>query len=376
MAVYNQSLLSPDALYLQPKSYDARADRKWFGDILSQGILNATDYAITYSGGTLVLNYAAGIAYIFGGNIADQGMYRQFISAGSTITCPAADGTNPRIDTIILRIMDTAADGSGFSESRIECVPGTATAGATLANLNGKNPLTSLGEASKSFIVLAYVLVPAGATVLTNTATNVRDARTRAVVGAGSAISQIILPYRKNTAKQVVNTVAETDLLNGEITIGANVLGPNSILRLTAFGDWINNTGGPLIPPQFKLKLGGTSLFDTGQLGAIFSTSANRFGWKLVALIQNLTATSQSCSFLLDGVMGNGVGASAIAFINGRGAYNAWVSAGGFGLVNGNAVATAAKDTTTALALVLSVINGSANALYDTTLTAALVEII
>lgn len=187
MAVYNQSLLSPDPLYLQPKSYDARSDRKWFADIMGPGVLNAADFAITYSGGTLVLNYAAGIAYVLGGNIADQGMYRQFVSAGSTVTCPAADPTNPRIDTIILRVMDNAADASGFNEARIECVPGTPTAGATLVNLNGKNPLTALGEASKSFTVLAYILVPAGATVLTNTATNVKDARTRSSVGGGTS---------------------------------------------------------------------------------------------------------------------------------------------------------------------------------------------
>lgn len=187
MAVYNQTVLTPDPLYLQPKSYDARADRKWFSDIASPGVLSPIDYAVTVPGSPvgLTLNVAAGVAWILGGNIADQGLYRQYIAAATTVIAPAAHASLPRIDTVILRIMDTAADASGFSEPRIEVVPGTATSGATLANLNGKNPLTALGEASKSFIVLAYVLVPGAATVFTNTATNVLDGRTRARLGSG-----------------------------------------------------------------------------------------------------------------------------------------------------------------------------------------------
>jgi hypothetical protein len=59
--------------------------------------------------------------------------------------------------------MDDASDGSGFSEARIEVVPGTATAGATFANRNGAASLNALGEISDSLMLLADVLVPAAA---------------------------------------------------------------------------------------------------------------------------------------------------------------------------------------------------------------------
>lgn len=184
---YNGVDLAIDPLYLQPKSYDARADRKWFADLISAGVVSAGDFNVTYSGGTLVLNVAPGVAYILGGNIADQGMYRQYVSAQVQVTCPAADGSNPRIDTVILRVFDNAADASTLNKTRAEVVPGTATAGATLANLNGKANLAAMTDASQSYIILAYILVPTAAVVLTNTATNVLDVRKLARVGSGVA---------------------------------------------------------------------------------------------------------------------------------------------------------------------------------------------
>src|SRR5580765_1939123 len=126
---YVQQILSPDPLYLQPKSYDARADRKWFGDIISAGVVGSGDYAVTAVSGNMVITVAAGVAYILGQNIADQGMYRQYVPSASTLTVTNNASGNPRIDTVILRALDTAADSSTFSECRIEIVPGTPTSG-------------------------------------------------------------------------------------------------------------------------------------------------------------------------------------------------------------------------------------------------------
>jgi len=184
MAVYTQNILSPDPLYLQPKSYDARSDRKWFQDLASPGVVGSGDFLVTATLGNMVINYAAGIAWILGQNIADQGMYREYIVSAGSITVPGNASGNPRVDTVILRVMDNAADASTFNECRIEVVPGTPTVGATLANLSGIANLTTLGEASKSVLLLGYVLVPNGATVLT-TAGNIRDARVRAFIGLG-----------------------------------------------------------------------------------------------------------------------------------------------------------------------------------------------
>lgn len=188
--------------------------------------------------------------------------------------------------------------------------------------------------------------------------------------------------YRKTTAKTVNNTVAETDLLNGEITIGAGVMGANSVLRLTATGDGVFN--GNITSPQWKLKLGATTLIDTGAL-SWQTMGTNRLGWKLVVEIFNLGATnSQWINFLLKGsadYLGNGTFTNSrpTGFVTGEGAYSAWGNVTGstkgalYEAEGGNA---GAVDMTGAQSLVFSVINGFAGVSYETKLYGAVVEII
>lgn len=187
---YTQAVLTPDPLYLQPKAYDARSDRKWFSDIISPGVIGSGDYAVTATAGNMNISIAAGVAYILGQNVPDQGTYRQYTTAATVLTVGANASGNPRIDTVILRVMDNAADSSTFNEARVEIVPGAPTAGATLANLNGKANLATLTDSSKSVLALAFILVPNGATVLT-TATSLKDARVRASVGSGGAFGGV-----------------------------------------------------------------------------------------------------------------------------------------------------------------------------------------
>lgn len=189
MPAYNNYTYANAPLYLQSKSYDAKSDRKVLADVASAGVVGANDMLVTVPGtpSGLTLNVAGGVIYVLGGNVADQGMYRLYDPTTRTITCPAADATNPRIDTIIMRVYDNAVDVSGYNEARVEVIPGTPTGGATLGNLNGKATLASITGVSLSYFVLAYVLVPATATVFTNSVTNVSDVRTRATVGSGSA---------------------------------------------------------------------------------------------------------------------------------------------------------------------------------------------
>jgi hypothetical protein len=93
--------------------------------------------------------------------------------------------------------------------------------------------------------------------------------------------------YRKTTSKQVVNTVTETDLLHGEITIAAGLMGTNGVLRFTAWGDQINNSGATQSTPRLKLKLGATTLLDTNVVAAVWSTNAARWGWRITVEIIN-----------------------------------------------------------------------------------------
>lgn len=81
----------------------------------------------------------------------------------------AADATNPRLDQVILEVLDNQHDGSGNSKARVRVVAGTPTSGATLANRSGAAALPS------SAIRLADVLVAAADTSITNA--EIRDRR-------------------------------------------------------------------------------------------------------------------------------------------------------------------------------------------------------
>jgi hypothetical protein len=184
--------------------------------------------------------------------------------------------------------------------------------------------------------------------------------------------------YKKNTAKQVVNTVAETDLLNGEVTVGAGAIGANGTLRLTAWGDWTNGSGAAIAPPRFKLVLGGVTLLDSSAMGLVMSSAGGtRFAWNARATIQNLGAANSQWSALnLQGGSGNGVGSAVTGPAAGEGLYQAIISAGGFGWLTLDLGGASAIDTSVAKALQLTVINGAANANVDVTLKGALVEIL
>jgi hypothetical protein len=71
----------------------------------------------------------------------------------------AAGATNPRVDTVVVRIKDKAEEGAG-EEALIEALKGTETSEATLANLDG------IASVPNGCYVLAYVLVPAKATTI------------------------------------------------------------------------------------------------------------------------------------------------------------------------------------------------------------------
>jgi hypothetical protein len=163
MAVYNQVIVSPGAVYLDDGIYTAQDDRRHLKESGGVGIATyPTGYGVTAVSGMSV-TIDQGTAYILAGNVTDGGSFRVRSSASRQVTVPNAHATLPRLDQIVLRVMDDASDGSGFSEARIEVVPGTATAGATFANRNGAASLNALGEISDSLMLLADVLVPAAA---------------------------------------------------------------------------------------------------------------------------------------------------------------------------------------------------------------------
>ena len=190
--------------------------------------------------------------------------------------------------------------------------------------------------------------------------------------------------FKKNVAKQVVNTITETDLLNGEFTVGAGVLGTNGLLRLTVEGDSVQNSGATQsYAPRFKAKLGGNLLLDTGALGvgnADFPANASRKGWKFVVEIQALDAANVWVS--LDGKFNTIVTLSGFAWrmnslATGEGN---WYFLGSTGvnhtIVHVNGGRPVPIDLTIANLLEFSTILPAANAGLDVTLRKAVVEIL
>lgn len=188
--------------------------------------------------------------------------------------------------------------------------------------------------------------------------------------------------YRKTTAKAVTNTTAETDLLNSEITIPSNTMGTTNLLRLTAWGDWVQNSGASTDLPRLKVKLGSSVLLDTGVSGqAWVAASASRWGWRIVVEILETGATN-SQSVTIDGSIAHlspspGAAVQGHAFTTGEGSTTIFGSVSSVPL---RAVylgwSSGAVDTTVSNALALTVINPTATATCETKLYGALVEII
>jgi len=191
----NVTLQKPN--YLATGNWTPQDDRKWFSDMVSPGVVGAGDFLVSFVSG-LTVQVAAGTAYIKGQNVADQGTYRQYEATSHNINV-GAGGANPRLDQIILRVLDQDHDTSGSYLGVIEVIPGTPTAGATLANRSGAADLTTLSNGSKNVLLLADVLVGAGAGSISAGA--IGDKRVRATM-----FGNIIVPrVRANrTANQSI----------------------------------------------------------------------------------------------------------------------------------------------------------------------------
>lgn len=334
--------------------------RMYGGLISSEGIATSTDLAVSQrgAGANMSVDVAAGQAYIRDDHTGGGGYYTAAWTAVENVAIPAAHATLPRIDRVCVRVRDNYyADGA--NDITLYVVQGTATSGATLTNLTG------VGTVPGSSLLLANVLVDAAASsIVTAKIQNVASA----FVTAGRTT------YRKTTAKLVNTSTTETDLLNSEITVGAGVLGTDRVLRLTAWGDWKHNTGGfDTTLPRFKLKLGGTTLFDSGAPGGgnLAADSSTRYPWRVRAEIANLASAAAQMVEAEGAIQYSFNGPPSGAITTGEGTWYGLGSSGG-GFMGYN---TGTVDTTVAAALVLSVILPVSNANEEIVLKGALVVI-
>lgn len=183
---------------------------------------------------------------------------------------------------------------------------------------------------------------------------------------------------RKTTAKTVNTTTAATDLLNGEFTISAGALGTNGIARLTAEGDYKQNSGGATNALRFQLALGGVVILDTGAgAGSDLSDSAVRGSWHFEATIRNLGAANSQWVRLAMRLGGSNLFGNGAVYTTGEGWHFGNTHAGGGGgIAFSHGAVAAASDTSTSKLLELKVINPSASANCETKLFGAQLEIL
>jgi len=137
---------------------DAEVIRRALGSLIGPtgGVVTPGDLTVTQNGTpNMSVNIGTGQIWVPGTSTTTQGPYYSMNKAAVNQAISAANPSNPRIDTIIVQVQDPEYAGSTKSLAP-GYVIGTATAGATLSNLNGK------GTVPASSYVLAYVLVPAG----------------------------------------------------------------------------------------------------------------------------------------------------------------------------------------------------------------------
>lgn len=184
--------------------------------------------------------------------------------------------------------------------------------------------------------------------------------------------------YRKTAVKTVSNSVAETDLLNGEITVAAGALTSTGIMRLAAWGTAKQNSGSDRVNPRIRFKFGATTLGDTGVAGSnVWGNNASTLDWFATAFILNAGATNaQVGHFFMRLDMTSATAGTGYAPAAGSGSVIVPATLGGYSNLNVGLATSAAIDTTAAVAVALTVVLPVADANVTMALTGAVVEII
>lgn len=201
-------------VWLHADSYDAVDFRQAISSLLNPagGIVGSGDYAVTAPSSGMSVNVAGGQIWIPGTAVANQAQYYMFNDATISVTVPAADATNPRIDLIVAQVLDATA-GAASSIGQVIDVAGTPAA----------SPVAPATPASS--IVLAQVAVAAGVTSIV--AGNITDERpffyvTLVNQPAARLYNSANSEVAAGTNAQISNMTA--DFIQGGVTITNNGL--------------------------------------------------------------------------------------------------------------------------------------------------------
>lgn len=135
-----------------------------------EGVVAQGDYKATQrgAGANMSVDVAAGDAWVKMDTGTRNGLYLQTNDGVVNVPVGAAHATLPRLDQLVLQVNDTNVAGA-LNVGELKILPGTATAGATLANRLGA------AAVGNDRFVVADILVPAASVTVVNA--NLRDRR-------------------------------------------------------------------------------------------------------------------------------------------------------------------------------------------------------
>jgi hypothetical protein len=206
---------------------------------VQEGVYAAGDLQVTQraAGVNQSVDVATGDAWVLINSIT--GLCRVRNDAVANVTLSASNGSNPRIDRLILRYNDTSIPTGSGNIPTLEKLDGTATSGATLNNLTGATAVPN------NCLLLADILVPTSSTTVSNT--QIRDRRPWAV-GACCRIVRTAADY--TTTSTTIGGIDATNL-NPRIECSGVLL--RATLRTTCR----SNTAGGLI--DFDIGIDGAA---------------------------------------------------------------------------------------------------------------------
>ena len=172
-------------------------------ELFTEGVLGSDSFEVTERalGANMTLDITAGVAVLEGDDAANQGRYmvREDTATLSAVTIPTAHPSNPRIDLVGIQLRDPSEGGSAGRDSIFDVVQGTAASSPAAPT------------APDSFLVLASVLVPAGAVAIEDA--DIADARVHATL----AHDDVIADGSITVAKMAANSVDSDQYVDGSI---------------------------------------------------------------------------------------------------------------------------------------------------------------
>lgn len=256
----------PEFLNTSTLTYPAVRDRVILSKLGGQkGVYGDTDFLVA-ANTLMALTVQPGDAMVAASHptLSNKGLYHVNSTAVEPVTIPTANGSNPRLDQIVLVVQDPSYDPALVSSTpTIQVVQGTPTAGATLDNRTG-----AAATLPPSSLRIADVLVPTGATTIL--AANIRDRR----------------PWTRGVNKRIVYT-------GGDLTT-SNIANPSYM------------TGAAL-----RAEITGDMPVEVTYQFAVSSNTANQTSWVRTGIGWSLTGglTGNNFNFLTGAFIANNDGA-------------------------------------------------------------------